>query len=130
MRSWIALGVIAGISLALAGCAASPESRVIGNWQGDTKLSEIPNVPMPGVKQKIESGISTMQVKFTADKKFSLTGGLQQSTEGTWKVEDRKVTLEGGGQSIEAELSEDGKTMKLSIPLPAVKLVIGLRKTG
>jgi hypothetical protein len=130
MRAWIALGLVAATTLALTGCQPSPEDRVVGNWQGDLKLSEVPTIPLPGAQKRVEDAITGMQIKISRDKKFTLSGGLQGATDGEWTVEERTVTMKTANQTLTGEISEDGQTMKLTLPLPAIKLVIGLRKTG
>lgn len=120
----------------LAGCAESPQDRVVGIYMIDPVKSELPKSPL--IEARMRDVVRNFSLKLRSDRSFVISA--RQVTEGTWRLDGDKVNLQIEDNPMVALLGDDGKvtanvvsdTNQLIIaretPLGPVRLV--LRKTG
>lgn len=125
--------------LVLAGCAASPEQQVAGNYVADPNRIVIPEIPkIPGVSmtsETIKKSLGAMSLKLRSDKTYVLSSG-PGSTEGTWVLNEKGVVLTPKNAPAAApktiELTRDVAKNELSMSqtLPIGKMKFVLVKNG
>ncbi|RYG36394.1 hypothetical protein EON81_09900 [bacterium] len=92
LRSSLAAAAVA----LLAGCAASPEQMLAGNYIVDVNRIELPPVAVGDAAKTFKQAVGTTTLKLRADKTFLLAGGLPAAggtTEGAWAIEGESIKL-------------------------------------
>ena len=84
VNAFVRLLAVAGV-VAAAGCALSPDQRMIGIYSLDPLRSEIPFRDVPGIDRQIREATRNTKLKLLSDHRFVLTG--VRAFEGTWRSE-------------------------------------------
>jgi|GEM_PF-3009408 len=132
--------LIPTFALALAGCAVSPEERLVGVWKADIKASQFPAIPVEGIEKRVRTVMESMTLKLRSDKTFVLSAG--PTVEGAWSYADGQVQLVPQGKASEllvsnlgskqlvAKISPDVKDATIDIDTPFGKVTLVLRKSA
>jgi hypothetical protein len=80
VRTIAAAGIVAA-----AGCALSPDQRMVGIYSPDPARSEIPMRDVPGIDRVIREATRNVKLKLLSDHRFVLTG--VRAFEGSWSTE-------------------------------------------
>lgn len=130
MKQRYALLALAALAV---GCASGPEQQIVGNWTADANSVKLPSGLPKEMEAKAKETLGAFNIKFSADKTFTMTGGGQSGT-GKWALVENTVELspnEGGDQQkLKLQLSEDKSKMTFNFPIPIGEMTIDLKKTG
>jgi hypothetical protein len=120
-----------------AGCARSTEDRLIGIWSLDRRGTRIPEMPFPGVEERIRSSVNNVKLKLLSDHTFVLTSpGI---IEGKWSYHDGTVEFAPKNQArsflfgeggFKAKVGEDTQSMTVTQDTMAGTVTLRLQKTG
>lgn len=77
--------------LVLAGCAHTPDERLVGIWSLEPDALVLPDFPVPNAKDRFERFARNIRLKIHSDHRFVLL--TNEPVEGKWSLNGGKLTL-------------------------------------